>query len=410
MTTDTRGPLAQRVGALRFQQYLGFITGAFGLLYALQTLDALIADWPTMAGTFGGASVALVAGSVLLGTVAGFVPGRARSLFLGASILFVAAVLVWPLSISGPVPSAPMPWFMGMLPVQAAYLAVSFRHAAAPIGCALLLTAAIAAVLVGPGGLDVLDAFADALFGAAISVVLIVLIAGVRRGVERADAAQQTALSSYGRSRIDDSTEFERARTDALVHDSVLTTFLAAAVARDPESEELARRMALNSLRVLGHVTRTVSSGPAIPFGHALGDAVDRFDPLLLGWDVDEVGLTDLVLPVDVAEVIVSSMLHLISCSVLHADGATYRGIRMSDLGPDGIRIVISDDGRPCRAGDVQDARTAPYRTVMELMRSIDGRADVRSSPETGTTVSLSWGSVVVSGTAPRPAPAEVSA
>jgi hypothetical protein len=411
MTTDTRGPLTQDVGALRFQRYLGVIVAAFGLLYALQTLDGLAADWPTMVGSLGGAAVALVAGSVLLGTVAGFMPSRGRSLFFGAAILFCAAVVVWPLSITGVVPGTPMPWFIGMLPVVASYLSAASRRPFAPIWCAMLLTVAVAIVLVVRGGLPVADAVANALFGVAISVVLVILIAAVRRGVERADQAQQAALAGYGRSRLDDATESERVRTDALVHDSVLTTLLTAASARDAEAEDMARRMATNALRVLAHVGRSAVVGPAVPFGKALGDAADRLDPLLSGWVVQDVGsLSDLVLPVVTSEAIVDAMLHAMTAGALHAPNAINRVVRMSELGPDGLRIVIADDGDAFDAADPGLERGMLLRAAAELMRSVDGRADVRPGDTGGTVVTLSWGSVVVSGVALRPDRAEVPA
>ena len=50
----------------------------------------------------------------------------------------------------------------------------------------------------------------NGLFGVALSVVLIVLIAAVRRGVARADSAQQAALDGYGRTRLDEATESHR--------------------------------------------------------------------------------------------------------------------------------------------------------------------------------------------------------
>jgi hypothetical protein len=410
MTTDTRGPVAGRFGALLFQRYLGVMVAAFGALYSLQTLDALVAGWPTMSGPIGGAAVALVAASVLLGTIAGFVPSRARTLFLGASIVFCAAVAVWPFSISGPVPVAPMPWFVGLLPVEAVYLAAAFRRPSGPIWCSLLLSVGIAAVLMVSGDLSAADALSNALFGVVISAVLVVLIAAVRRGVERADAAQHAALAGYGRSRFDDATESERIRTDALVHDSVLTTFLAAAAARDAESEELVRRMAANALRVLAHVNRSTEVGPAVPFGKVLLDATERFDPLMLGWEVEVGDLADLVLPVEAGEALVASMLSTMAGSVLHAEGVTRRTLRMTELGPDGIRIVLSDDGTGYDPHDQRDARGSMLREVVDLMRGVDGRADVRTEPHTGTVVTLSWGSVVVSAAAPPSERTEVPA
>jgi hypothetical protein len=364
-----------------------------------------------MWGAPGAVSVGLVAGSVLLGTVAGLVPSRARSLFLAASILFCAAVAVWPFSITSVVPSTPMPWFIGMLPVQASYLAVAFRRPGAPVWCSLLLSVGISAVLVVRGGLMVPDAIANGLFGVAISVVLIILIAAVRHGVERADAAQQAALAGYGRSRLDDATETERVRTDALVHDSVLTTFLAAASARDPEAEALSRRMAANALRVLAHVTRSTDIGPAAPFGKALGDAADRFDPLLPGWDVQEVGaIGDLVVPVEAGEALVDAMLATLTSSARHATGGADRSVRMSELGPDGIRIVIEDGGYDFEATEVDEECAELIRAARDRMRAVDGRVDVRRGSTGGTVVTLSWGSVVVTAAAPRTERAEVSA
>ncbi|RIX26565.1 sensor histidine kinase [Amnibacterium setariae] len=410
MTTDAPEPSTPAVGAARFQRYLGVIVGAFGVLYALQTLDALVAGWPTMAGPVGGAAVALVGGSVLLGTVAAAVPSRGRSLFLGAAILFCAAVAVWPFSLTGPVPETPMPWFIGLLPVEAAFLATAFRRPAASLSASAALSVGIATVLVVRGGLSVADAVANALFGIVISLVLVVLISAVRRGVERADAAQQAALDGYGRSRLDDATEHERTRTDALVHDSVLTTFLAAAAARDPESEELARRMAANALRVLAHVNQSGATGPVVPLSMALGEAVERFDPLILGWEVEVGALGDLVLPADAAEALIASMVHAMSASVLHAEGATVRSITMAELGADGIRVVLADDGRGFDPREGRDPRVEALQSVVELMRSVDGRADIRTGAGTGTVVTLSWGSIVISGTAPRPERTEVPA
>jgi hypothetical protein len=409
VTSDAAPAPVVRVGALRFQKYLGLIVGAFGLLYALQTLDALAAGWPTMSGTAGGAAVALVAGSVLLGSVAGVAPSRARSLFLGAAILFCGAVVVWPFSISGPVPATPMPWFIGLMPVQAAYLAVSFQRLVVPTVGALLISAGVTGVLIARGGLGLAESVENGLFGVAVSVVLIVLIAAVRRGVARADSAQQAALDGYGRSRLDEATESERVRTDALVHDSVLTTFLAAAAARDPESEELARRMASNALRVLAHVNRSEDAGPAVPFGKVLIDEVDRFDPIMPGWDVDVANLAELVLPAQAAQTIVTAMLHSMTGSVQHS-GADRRSLTMSELGPDGMRVVIADDGVPVDLGDPDDPRAVLHRTVVDLMRVVDGRADITTRPGSGTVVTLSWGSVVVTGTALRPEPVEASA
>ena len=410
MTTDQTGPSREPVGAERFERYLTIIVAAFGLLYTLQTLDAFVADWPSMAGPLGLTASLLVGASVLLACVSPLTVRHGRSVLLGASMLFIAAAAVWPLSITGPVPGTPMPWFIGLLPAQAAYLAVAFPRVLAPICCAVLLTVGITTALVVRGGLSVADAISNGLFGVAISIVLVVLISAVRRGVERADRAQRTALSRYGQSRRDDATEAERSRTDALVHDSVLTTFLAAASAHDPEAEELARRMAANALRVLAHINRADATGPAAPLGRAIGDASERFAPLLGAFDVQVGPLADLVLPTPAAEAIVESLLQSMESSLVEAPDASRRTVRMTELGPDGVRVVITDDGKAFDPMDAACPRASAHREIARRMRSIDGRAVVESVAGGGTTVRISWGSVVVSGAAPQCAPTEVSA
>ena len=404
MTTETVLARAPRVGSRRFERYLTVLVAGFGLLYALQTLDAFVADWPSMAGALGGAAVGLVAGSVLIGTVAiAVTPLRARTLFLAASILFCAAVAVWPLAIVEEIPGTPMPWFAALLPVVATYLAVAFRRMGPPIWCALLLSVGIACTLVVRGGLSAADAVANGLFGVVMSVVLVILIAAVRRGVERADAAQHAALSRYAQSRLDDATASERARTDALVHDSVLTTFLSAAAARDAEAEALARRMAANALRVLSHVNRSSATGPAVPFGKVLGDAADRFAPLMADFDIRVGPLADLVLPVDAADALVASLLEVMETGAVATPDATVRTVRMTELGPDGIQVVVTDDGAGFSPVDPATPRARAFRDAALRMRSVDGRAVVEPAPERGTVVRLSWGSVVVSGTTPQP-------
>jgi signal transduction histidine kinase len=405
MTTDTVLARAPRVGARRFERYLTVLVAVFGLLYALQTLDAFVADWPSMSGPLGGAAVALVAGAVLLGTVAAaVVPVRARALFLGASLLFCGAVAIWPLAITATIPGTPMPWFIGLLPVVAAYLAVAVRGVVLPVWCTVLLSVGIACTLVVRGGLSVPDAVANGLFGVVMSVALVSLIAAVRRGVARADTAQHTALSRYAQSRLDDATEAERARTDALVHDSVLTTFLSAAAAHEPEAEALTRRMATNALRVLAHVNRSADTGPVVPLGKAIGDRADRFAPLRAEFEMEIGPLADLVVPVDAVEALADSLFLVMESALAATPAGTARSVRMSELGPDGVRIVIADDAPGFDPTDAVSPRARALRQVALRMRAVDGRATVETTPD-GTVVRLSWGSVVVSGVTPRDEP-----
>ena len=96
------------------------------------------------------------------------------------------------------------------------------------------------------------------------------------------------------------------------------------------------------------------------------------------------------MLPAHVADELLRAMVTVMRESVSRG---TPRSVRTRVLGPDGIRIVVRDGGA--------DADSALRDEVARRMRSIDGRAEVGRAPDGGTSVTLSWGSVVITGTAP---------
>jgi signal transduction histidine kinase len=384
-----------RLGLDRFRRLFNVIVGAFGVLYTLQTADSFVADLPTAAGPWGVTVLVLVLVAVLAGLVPIVSTTRARTAFIAGTVLYAVALLLWPLTVRAPIPADPVPWLVAVWPAPAAYAAQASRTRRVPIVGAVAFGAFTATAL-RLRGLDTASALGDGLFMAGIAIVLILLLHRVRRGVVSLAKAQQDALARFAETQDDDATETERKRTDALLHDAVLTTFLSAAAARTPEDEDLAGRMAGNALRVLLHVNGVGHGDAVMPFGQALLDEREVLDPLLLRFEVDLGPTMSIMLPEEVARAIVAVLLQAVRNSVQHAHGARRRTLRAVPLGPDGIRVVVEDDGCGFDPATVEPGAGA---AAVRALRALEGRADVRTAVGGGTGFTVSWGSVVMVGT-----------
>jgi signal transduction histidine kinase len=393
--TDPAAPGADRVGARRFERLLEIIVGVFGVPFALQTSDSFLAGRPSMAGPVGDAVVALTALAVVVGLVAGVTRARSRQLFLVAFLLYVVALLMWPFAITGPVPADPMPWFAALAPVSCAYLVVAVRHWFVQLLCTALVAVDIGVVLVLLGGLGATDALLDSAFVAATSGLLIVLIGGVRRAVMEADAAQQAVLDRYAENRLDHAIEEERIRTDALVHDRVLTTFLSAAAVRTPEDEALASRMAGTALRVLSRLSDQGAAELRVPITRTLAEAASRLAPVLQHVDLQLGGLDHVLLPAHVADAMVDAMAETMENSVRHAGAGSTRSARIEPFGIEGVRIVVEDDGTGFDVRSMLGEGTGLRVSVIDRVEQVEGRVLIESAPGAGTRIELLWGADV---------------
>ncbi len=382
-----------RVGVRSFERMLHVISGVFGALYSLQTLDSYFADGASLSGVLGTAVQVAALLSVLTGLVGTLGRTRARRTFTVAFAWFALALLLWPLSIDGSVPASPMPWLVALAPVGLVYLIVACRRSIVSIAVSTAMGVEIVLALVSAGHQSLVDALTDGGFVVAVSLVLVLLLGGVRRGVADADAAQQAALAHYESSRLDSAIETERVRTDAFVHDSVLMTLLGAAGAHDAAAEALVARMAGNALTVLDDVQIAAGAGKRVPFTSVLAAA----DPELLALTA-RVGLTtdhvdDLMLPERVARAMVDATLEAIANSIRHAGRDATRRASIETFGMDGVRVLVEDDGCGFDIDAIPPDRHGVRESVVGRMHEIAGRVRIDSAVGRGTRVELSYGS-----------------
>ena len=109
------------------------------------------------------------------------------------------------------------------------------------------------------GQVTLTQAVLDSVYAIILGGVITIITTILRNAATAVDRAQQTALERYSHAVRQHAIEAERVQVDAIVHDSVLTTFLSAARAFTPEAKELAATMAGNAI---GHLRDAVASTP----------------------------------------------------------------------------------------------------------------------------------------------------
>jgi len=114
------------------------------------------------------------------------------------------------------------------------------------------------------------------------------------------------------------------------------------------------------------------------------------------GFDVSSSRLGTRSIPAAAAEAASSAAVQAAVNSVNHAGEGVTRTVRMTAW-QGGIQIVVSDDGRGFDPQQVPAERLGVRNSIIERMANVGGRADVLSSPGSGTTVTIRW----PAGTAP---------
>ncbi|GAA2749889.1 sensor histidine kinase [Amnibacterium kyonggiense] len=412
MTTDGRGrDLAARmglapIGSRRIEMLLAGMASLFGLLFAATTIPALVADWPDLRPGLTLMLAVAVYGSIVVAALAALLHQWTRAVFGGVGLVYFGALALWPATIGHTYVGDTKPWLFALAGVPCALVVVASRWAVAAVYVLLVSVSTVGLRLTASGGAATLgSALLDgaAVFEVGISLLLIVV--AVRRAAKQVDSAQGAALSRYADAQIDEATESERVRTDALVHDSVLTTFLSAAGAHTPEAQRLAARMAKHTMGVLSRATVASSVGPKVPLGDLLdrireesGAIGDAFTFSTQDVDAD-------VVPENVADALVSAAVQAMTNSVKHAGGPEVRrSVLVKGTGQGAVCVHVEDEGRGFDPAKVASERLGLRVSIIERMSRVSGAVDLRTALGEGTTFVLSW---PAGASAPAQAPAD---
>lgn len=311
-----------------------------------------------------------------------------RSWLLCSVACFLLLVVLERFEIRVPMPVASEPWLVGIACLTVSYVAIGIERPLFAGSVSAFVVLEMAAVYSGAVSTEQLVA---GVLG--VIVLSAALIAGVRvlRGrAGRGDDSRRAAQKQFERSRRHFAREEERVRTDALLHDSVLTTFLVAADGRDSPARTVL--MARRALDVVSAIRRAPEEqGVTRSFERAVLAAEHEFAPIRGLARLDLSAARAVELPPRAADALIGALVQALDNSIKHAGPLASCIARAVPSGDGGVRITVQDDGRGFDLSSVAGARLGVRVSIIERVRAIGGTAEIRSTPGCGTTVVLEW-------------------
>jgi signal transduction histidine kinase len=368
----------------------------FGLVFGVLVIPNLLAQQQHLRQPLGWAQ-AIALCVCLAWAVLGAIVQRGIGLAtIAFAVLYLVMVLLWPVTAAGSHVDG-TPWLWTLCTVASAYAAVRlplWMAGAYVVLAPIVFGAVLWEVTSGSAwGTAVLDA----LYAAIVGSVILAIATMLRNAAAAVDAAQQAALANYERGLREHLGEAERVEVDALVHDSVLTTLLAAAGARSPEAKLLAARMAHDAL---GHLSATEPAPRALP--EQTTDAWSLVAAIRASASsiphparFRTHGALGVALPANVAEALHTATVQAMLNSSQHAGGpqvprwVSFTGI--GENGAGGLRIRIADQGAGFDIARVAPRRLGLATSIVQRVEVVGGEARVDSTPGVGTTITLSW-------------------
>lgn len=239
------------------------------------------------------------------------------------------------------------------------------------------------------GGENLAKAVEDAAFVALFPAAIVAMAHLLRQSASRVDAATELAAQAAANRARTDAIEIERARVDALVHDSVLTTLVVAAQAQSVEETEAAAKSAREALDKL---KRAGEEEPAqqvsvLAFIKALEDSIARLAPNVV---VTTSGGSAQVMSPDSVAALTDATAQAVTNSLQHAGSRAQRLVRIK-ANNKLVKIVISDDGVGFRPSRLPRSRLGLRLSIIQRVETVGGRVFIDSKPGSGTNVILEW-------------------
>ncbi|WFN92085.1 ATP-binding protein [Gordonia sp. LUNF6] len=312
------------------------------------------------------------------------------ALALSCAIGLFAAAVLW-LALCRAETQSPAFWILDFagLVGMAAVLVRPVREAIALLAVAKLLGAMVAVWYVT--GADVWSAVEEALFGIVFTSVCVLLAHRVLRLGAELDESRSKAESAVAQGVA----EVEAARVDALIHDYVLSTFVAVAADRDDPRVADQAAGALEALDRLADEAGTpddVGAREAVARLRAVIARIDGDLPVTVEIDDHAIACPDTVI-----SALAEAAAEAVRNSVVHAGAAAATAVFIG-IGPDLIQIVVTDDGVGFDPESVSADRLGLALSIRHRVGVLrGGEAVVVSRPGQGCTVRLRWSPAAVS-------------
>ena len=385
-----RNPISRK----QVEKVMSRSVAVFGLVFGAQTIPWLLGQakyaeplwlWIVVPLLFGTLVVVLVL------SVAQVWVRQGQGVF---AVLYLGALITWPFAT---LPDAQVEngihWLNYLISVAAAMAAIAFPTVITTIYLFLCPIIYVLGRISPVGGsasweLAVLEGVYALILGSAIVIIVTML----RQAASSVDNAQATALDRYSHAVRQHATEVERVQVDAIVHDSVLTTFISAARAFTPQAQQLAATMAGNAIGYLRDAAAaSPDDGTMVRFTSLAERITDAAAELSTPFELRIRSVGTRSLPVSASEAIYSAAVQAMVNSLQHAgeEGVT-RWVSVRGVAPGGIEVVVGDTG----AGFDTSARSERLGvrvSILERISNAGGRAVVQSAPGEGTVITIRW-------------------
>jgi signal transduction histidine kinase len=350
--------------------------GAQLSLYPLWWVQAVLAGMVICPALMGG--LAFVAPIWLLRTLAGISAASG----LAAQATFPLIAQTWRSPLHAP------PWIDEITGLGTIAAAIAL-----PTTGAVLVTVATAALtavdrFTATHG-EVLPGVQNGLYVLLFCITFVALGVTSLRAGRAADEAEADALRAATSGAVEAARERERTRINALLHDRVLATLLAAA--RDvPGSETLRRQDAQRALDGLHALLQPEDDRERMrgeDFAWSVQAATTEVVPeAVFGYEVH----ADVRLANEAADALIAATEEALRNSVLHA-GEANRTVHVH-VGVDGVQVDVLDDGAGFDPARVPPSRLGIAESIRGRMAALEGgSAAVVAAPGVGTRVQLRY-------------------
>lgn len=378
----------------RVERIISLVAGGFGsLILGVQAFLSALGPSDERPGWHESLMV-VVFGSLAVMILA-CVIGRGVRIAAGAfAVIYIVALLLWPVATAGIVPSSvdePWIWYLVNIATLAAVLAFSLPLQIAWTIVAPVLFGLVRLIQCGFGGEYLLTVGLDVSFALILGGVILTLGWLFRSVAVNVDETRARAVASYADAAAADAAEQERVAVAALMHDSVLAALIAAERATTPRERTLAATMAREALTRLANTEQDAHEGTDEPKdAEALGDDIAAA-ARELGVDVDvqrSIAADATPLPGRVARALTLAATQAVANAIQHAEGAGL-GIAVIAQGAR-VRVEVHDAGEGFDLDAVPDDRLGIRASIVARVAAVGGQADLESGPH-GTVVRLTW-------------------
>ena len=374
-----RNPISRK----QLETVLSRSTAVFGIVFGAQSIPWVLSQldeaqpvwlWIVVPGLYGTLLVALVLAimQVWVKPVQGFF-----------AVIYLLALVTWPFFVlPGVEIFTGIHWLNYLITIATGMAAIAFPTVVSTIYLFLAPTiyVVIRATPLG-GGAPWQLAVLEGVYALILGSALVIIITMLRQAATSVDNAQATALDRYSHAVRQHATEVERVQVDAIVHDSVLTTFISAARAHTPQAQELAATMAGNAIGYLRDAAAaSPDDGTMVRFTALAERITDAASALSTPFELRVRSVGTRSLPV---QAMVNSIQHAGEDEVL-------RWVAVRGVSPRGIEVVVGDTGAGFDTS-TRSERIGVRVSIIERLANAGGRAVIQSAPGEGTIVSLRW-------------------